>query len=215
MKVVSLMFAVLMVVMAVSPAVFAGSGHVDIDISSITTPFEMEVQLYSMSEPYDDSWAWLDNVVSGAEILDFEDGTLQGFDDSWNPGSVVVAPGTINGSGAQVLEIGEDPLYLSTITFRGFMTPTTSTLSFDFSTDLHGSDSLVVSILDSSTGSPLLGGLSDGYGDVLAISAEGAQFTGNVSVTTSVIPVPGALGLGLVGVGILRMFRDRRGSRSN
>lgn len=213
MKIVRFLLGAVMVVVAGSSAASAGSaGHVDVDISSIVTPFQMEVQLYSTSEPYDDSWAWFDNVISGAEVVDFEDGTRQGFDDSWNPGSVVVVPGTING-GTQVLRVMEDSLYMSTITFRDFAVPTTSTLSFDFSVNLNGSDSVVISILHPDTGAPLMAGLTGGYGDVLEISSGGILSTGAVSVTTNAVPVPGALGLGLLGVGLARMYSARRSRR--
>ncbi len=210
MKMISHVLAAVMVVVVGSSAASAGfSGSVDVDISGIATPFQMEVQLYSMSEPYGDSWVWLDNVVSGAEVFDFEDGTLQGFDDSLNPGSVMVVPGTIDG-GTQVLMVAEDPLYLSTITFRDFSLPTTSVLSFDFSVNLNGMDSVVISLLDPENGEPLMAGLNEGYGDLIEISLRGILVVDAVSVTTNVIPVPGALGLGLFGVGLVRMYSARR-----
>jgi hypothetical protein len=176
---------------------------VDIDISSITGPFEMEVQLWSSSG----SWAWMDNIVSGTEGVDFETGTLEGFDTSLNPVSVNVVGGNVNGSGAYVLEIAEDAAW-NTITFRSFLAPTSLTLSFDMLTDLRDSDELLVSILDPDTGDGLLEGL-EGYGDVLRIYAD--DIDSSDDVTAMVVPVPGAMVLGLIGVGLVRA-RVRRSS---
>ena len=190
---------------AASQVLTAAPTHVDIDLSGIGSPFELEIQLYSNSAPYDDCWARIDNVVAGTEAVDFEDGTLQGFDNIWNPGSVHTVAGSITGSSSYVMEILEDPAYPSTITFRQFSDPSAMVLSLDMLAGIYGNDELVLSLLDPDTGAPMLDGLN-GNGDVLRMTALGMQYSDEV---TTVVPVPGASALGLLGLGVAGALRRR------
>ena len=190
-----------------SQVLMAAPTHLDIDLSGIGSPFELEIQLYSNSAPYNNSWARIDNVIAGTEAFDFEDGTLQGFDNSLNSSSVNAIAGTITGVSAYVLEILEDPAYPSTITFRQFSDPSAMVLSLDLLTEIYGDDELVLKLLDpdSDTGAPMLEGLN-GLGDVLRVTALGIQCSNEVS---TVVPVPGALALGLLGLGGAGALRRR------
>ena len=53
--------------------------HVSIDVTGLTN-LEMEFALYDNSGVIGDSWALLDNVTLGGLSVDFEGGTLGGFD---------------------------------------------------------------------------------------------------------------------------------------
>ncbi len=74
-----------------------------------------------------------------------------------------------------------------------------------------GQDALVISILDPVTLYPFssLPGLY-GFGDVLEVTASGVIYSPGVTVT--VIPVPGALLLGMIGIGTMNIFRRFRKS---
>ena len=178
---------------AASQVLIADPTHFDIDLSGIGSPFELEIQLYSNSAPDNDSWARIDNVVAEIESVNFEDGSLGGFNDYLNPGSVHTVAGSITGSSLYVMEILEDPAYPSTITFRQFSDPSAMVLSLDLLTGIYGNDELVLSLLDPDTGAPMLDGLN-GNGDVLRMTALGMQYSNEV--TTTVVPVPPASFLG-------------------
>lgn len=193
----------------IAPVGRAAPTHVAVDLSGIGSPFELEIQLYSLSAPYGNSWARIDNLVAGSEAVDFEDGSLGGFDDSWNPGRIVTVAGTITGAGTHVLEIREDPAYLSTITYRSFTDPSALVLSFDLRAVLYGRDELVLRLLDPDTGAPMLEGLHD-FGDILRLTAAGIQASEEVTLSI-IVPVPGALGLVLLG--LVGLSCGRRGHR--
>ena len=180
--------------------------HVSIDVSSIGgSDFELEIDLFDNAGVIGDSWAQIDNVAYGTTFVDFETGTLEGFDNSLNPSSVGVALGNLAG-GSYVLQIDEDPVFTPTITYRDFLPSTATILSFDFKMNSTGTvgpfgqDALVFSILDPVTLSPFssLQGLN-GFGDILEVTDSGALYS--PGVTVELVPVPPALLLGMLGIG--------------
>ncbi len=185
-----------------------------IDLSGIVgSDFELEVAVYDNSGVIGDSYALIDNVVFGAVSDDFESGIGGFIVDSFNPGSVNVVGGSLNGSGASVLRIDEDPFVTPTLTYRDYTGSSATSLSFDFqmfasdTVGLFGRDELVFSILDPVTFDPMLPDLT-GFGDVLAINSDGMIYTNDVAV--SIVPVPGALLLGMVGFGTVGLWRRLR-----
>ena len=117
--------------------------HVDLDLPGLgidlssVTDLELEIQLYDNNGNLGDSWARLDNVVLGSETINFQDGSLGGFDDSFNtPGSVSVVESPL-GSGNLVMRMDEDPFSSSTLVFRDFFGFTGSVLSFDVEAELE------------------------------------------------------------------------------
>lgn len=190
--------------------------HVSIDVSSLSgSDIELEIDLFDNSGVIGDSWALIDNVIFGVEVADFEDATLQGFDDSLNPLSVGVVPGSLSG-GNWLLRIDEDPVFTPTITYRDFLPSTATTLSFDFQMTSTGTvgpwgqDALIVSILDPVTLDPLLPSLTPGFGDVLEVTASGAVYSPAVEV--ELVPVPPALLLGMIGIGTVGILQRLRKS---
>lgn len=194
--------------------------HVSIDVYSLSgSDFELEIDLFDNSGIKNDSWALIDNVhIKDAssnilEMIDFEDSTLQGFEDWLNPDSVDVVPGTW-WSGNYMMRIDEDPVFSYTIAYRDFLSSPATTLSFDFqlisdgTEGLWGQDTLVFSILDPLTPDldpfPSLPGLY-GVGDVLEATASGAVYSPGVEV--ELVPVPPALLLGIIGIGSVGIFR--------
>jgi hypothetical protein len=190
--------------------------HASIDLSGIAgSDFELEVALYDNSGVIGDSHALIDNVVFGAESDDFESGIGGFVVDPFNPGSVNVVGGSLNGSGASVLRIDEDPFVTPTLAYRDYTGSAATSLSFDFqmfasdTVGLFGQDELVFSILDPVTFDPLLPDLT-GFGDVLAVNYDGMIYTDDVAV--SVVPVPGALLLGMLGFGTFGALRKLKES---
>ena len=187
--------------------------HVSIDTSGLVgTDLELEFALYDNSEVLGDSWALIDNVTFGGVLENFEAGTIGGFDDSLNtPGTVSAVSGSLVGPGSFVMRMDEDPVFSSTIAFRDFAGSSATTLEFDLlfsgsdTVGFFGLDEFVVSLLDPFTLDPLLGGLTPDLGDVFAINADGAVFTD--TVTAAVVPVPGAVLLGVVGLGCVGLLR--------
>jgi hypothetical protein len=218
-SIVSNLFVALLALIASSGTTWALPSRVSIDISSLAgSAIELEIDLYDNSGFIGDSWALIDNVTlePAIEIIDFETGTLEGFADWLNPVSVGVVSGDLIG-GSYVLQIDEDPGVTPTITYRDFLPSTATTLSFYFEMTASntsgpwGLDALVFSILDPVTLSPFpsLPGLY-GFGDVLEVTASGVKYSPGVTVT--VIPVPGALLLGMIGIGTMDIFRRFRKS---
>ena len=220
-SIVSNLFVALLALIAFSGTTWALPSRVSIDVSSLAgSGIELEIDLYDNSGVIGDSWALIDNVSlePAIEIIDFETGTLEGFEDWLNPVSVGVVAGSLIG-GSYVLRIDEDPGVTPTITYtyRDFLPSAATTLSFYFEMTASntpgpwGLDALVFSILDPVTLSPFpsLPGLY-GFGDVLEVTASGVMYSPGVTVT--VIPVPGALLLGMIGIGTMDIFRRFRKS---
>lgn len=217
-SIVSNLFVALLALIAFSGTTWALPSRVSIDVSSLAgSAIELEIDLYDNSGVIGDSWALIDNVTlePAIEIIDFETGTLEGFEDWLNPVSVGVVSGNLIG-GSYVLQIDEDPGVTPTITYRDFLPSAATTLSFYFEMTASntqgpwGLDALVFSILDPVTLDPLLPSLTPGFGDVLEVTASGVMYSPGVTVT--VIPVPGALLLGMIGIGTMDIFRRFRKS---
>jgi len=217
-SIVSNLFVALLALIAFSGTTWALPSRVSIDVSSLAgSAIELEIDLYDNSGVIGDSWAVIDNVTlePAIEIIDFETGTLEGFEDWLNPVSVGVVSGNLIG-GSYVLQIDEDPGVTPTITYRDFLPSAATTLSFYFEMTASntpgpwGLDALVFSILDPVTLDPLLPSLTPGFGDVLEVTASGVMYSPGVTVT--VIPVPGALLLGMIGIGTMDIFRRFRKS---
>ncbi len=218
-SILSNLYVALLALIAFSGTTWALPSRVSIDVSSLAgSAIELEIDLYDNSGVIGDSWALIDNVAlePAIEIIDFETGTLEGFEDWLNPLSVGVVSGDLIG-GSYVLQIDEDPGVTPTITYRDFLPSAATTLSFYFEMTASstpgpwGLDALVFSILDPVTLSPFpsLPGLY-GFGDVLEVTASGVMYSSGVTVT--VIPVPGALLLGMIGIGTMGIFRRFRKS---
>ena len=162
--------------------------HVTIDVSALTSQeIELELALYDNSEVIGDSWVLIDNVVlGGVTQADFESGTLEGFDDSLNPGSVSAVPGSLDGTGSYVMRIDEDPVTFVTFTWQDYPGSDAQTLEFDLQMQasevdgFFGLDEFVVNILDPDTLTPLLPQL--GIGGILSLTAEELQTTAEVLV---------------------------------
>ena len=217
-SIVSNLFVALLALIAFSGTTWALPSRVSIDVSSLAgSAIELEIDLYDNSGVIGDSWALIDNVTlePAIETIDFETGTLEGFEDWLNPVSVGVVSGNLIG-GSYVLRIDEDLGVTPTITYRDFLPSAATTLSFYFEMTASntpgpwGLDALVFSILDPVTLDPLLPSLTPGFGDVLEVTASGVMYSPGVTVT--VIPVPGALLLGMIGIGTMDIFRRFRKS---
>jgi hypothetical protein len=179
--------------------------HVSLDLPSLgvdpsVTDLELEIQLYDNNWSLGDSWANIDNVVLSPETIDFEGlplGDLGGFDDSLSTSGSVSVLESPSGSGNHVMQILEDPWFLSTLVYRDFYGFTGSVLSFDVEAELAPSDGfwpgdeLVFSLLDPSTLDPLVAGFTPGFADVAVVTADGL----------SVVPAPGACLLAILGFG--------------
>jgi hypothetical protein len=188
-----------------SNAAFADLYQVSIDLAGLdVSQLRLRVDLYDNSGIIGDSSTRLDNVVLGSAADDFESGTLGGFvADPLNATSVDVVAGSLNGTGSYVMQILEDPAVTPTLVYRDYSGPNGSVLTFDvemMASDTVGSwglDQLVFSLVDSEW-APLVEGLT-GFGDVLAIDAQGIQHTREASAV--LVPVPAAVLLGLLGFG--------------
>ncbi|MBI1925101.1 hypothetical protein HYR99_12740, partial [Candidatus Poribacteria bacterium] len=151
------------------PTTWATPFPVTLDISSLTgLNIELELDLFDTDGILGNSYVLIDNVwvqdslgtILGPGRLDFEDGTLQGFDDSLNtPGSVLNVAGAFPGDpGTRQLRIDEDVAFFPTIAFRDFPGSSATQLRFDFEffTSTGSPDSFVASLLDPITLNPLL-----------------------------------------------------------
>ncbi len=185
------------------------------DVSSLVgKPIELEVQLNDNNGTIGDSWARIDNVVLGATREDFEAGTVGGFNVSLNPTAVSVIPGALNGTGDYVLQMNEDPAVTPTILFRDFSGSSATILTFDMSftgsstSGFLGLDNVIVRLLDPLSLSPLLSGVTPGFGDLLAVDSSGVRSAGGVSIgPVQPVPAPGAVILGIIGSGSIGLIR--------
>jgi hypothetical protein len=204
----------------VSVSVFAASAqadltywHVTIDVSSVGSDLELEFQLWDIDWVLHNTYVLVDNVklANGGVIksINFEDGTLDDFVvDPWNPDSVNVVPGSVDGTGNYMLQIDEDPVAWPTITWCDFSNPGATSLSFDFFFNSTGDpalgpDELVVRLLDTGA-NPVVAGLT-GLGDVLRYNAF-SEIDVSDEVAAVLIPAPGALLLGLIGTVVVGLW---------
>jgi hypothetical protein len=214
MKKVSAAFLVVLLVMCSSSA-FADLYHVSIDLSGLGgSDVELLAALYDNSGTAGDSWALMDNVVLGSASDDFESG-LGGFNAGYNPGSVNTVGGNLNGDGNYVMRIDEASDLIGTFVYQDYFSPSGSTLVFDLGvapSDTAGfryKDEFVISILNPETGYGLFEGVTGhGWGDILVINADGAQYTD--VVTLSPVPLPAAVLLGLLGFGTAALGLKRQ-----
>lgn len=209
--------------------------HVLTDISWLMgSPFELEFDLYNnnyyiggVSDPsrLGDSYVRIDNVfikdaygiITPPGLLDYDDGSLEGFVDLNSPGTVNIVPGASPyDPGNLQLEMGEDPVYYPSIIYRDFSASSATFLGFDFElcgSDIpgdYGLDNFVCSLLDPYTLDPLMGGITGG-GDFLDVSSGG--ITAAVGAVVTPIPEPSTfllLGSGLLGLAAYNRVRRRR-----
>jgi len=189
---------------------FAIPYWIEVDISSIAgSDFQLELDLFDNSEVVGDTWAFIDNVfIKGSsgvtKLIDFETGTLEGFEASLNPDSVDVVLGTW-GSGSHIMRIDEDPSVTPTITWRDFLPSDATILHMEFelisdgTSGSFGQDALVASLLDPSM---LIIGLT-GSGDFLEATASGNSVSAEV---TGINPVPEPSTFLLMGCGLLSLL---------
>jgi len=194
------------------PQVFASPtlppSYVTIDVSGLVgKDISLDFSLYDNSGVVGDSWAVIDNVAINGMVVDFEDGTLRGFDDSLNPDSVEVVPGTIWGAGSKVMRIDEDLLVTPTVTYRDYLSSGATSLSFELEMTTSetvgpwGLDELVVSIYNYTDAIWAIP-------DALVVNADGAFTSAETSIT--IIPAPGAAVLAMIGIGCVGLVRRWR-----
>ncbi len=195
------------------PSAATAAYHVSLDLSDLGgSSFQLQVALYDNSGVIGDSLVRIDNVANGATRDDFEAGILGGFNSSLNPAGVSLTAGTLDGTGNYIMRIDEDPAVNPTIVYRDYLTPDGPALSFDFemvasgTAGFWGEDELVFSLLDPATQDPLVSSLT-GLGDVLAVRASGMEYVPAITVTTTLIPAPTALLLGLIGAAGVAVWR--------
>lgn len=198
---------------------------IEVDVSSLAGPdIELEIDLFDNSGVIGDSWAFIDNVsiqdASSAiiEEVDFETGTLEGFDDSMNPDSVNIVPGA-SWSGNYMMRIDEDPMWTPTITWRDFPVSDAATLHMEFqfissgASGEHGrQDALVAWLLDPIMPDPPILGLT-GCGDFLEATESGNLVSDEVTGIEPIpepIPEPSTILLMLSGLGGIAAFGKLR-----
>ncbi|MBI1924865.1 PEP-CTERM sorting domain-containing protein, partial [Candidatus Poribacteria bacterium] len=173
---------------------------------------ELELDLFATDGILGNSYVLIDNVwvqdssgtLLGPGRLDFEDGTLQGFDDSLNtPGSVLNVAGAFPGDpGTRQLRLDEDVAFFPTLVFRDFLGSSATQLRFDFEffTSTGSPDSFVASLLDPITLNPLLPVGARGPGDAAFLEATRSGNLLAPGVTATPIPEPSTLTLFIIGV---------------
>ncbi len=185
--------------------------HVTIDISSLVgKDISLDFALYDNSGVVGDSWTLVDNVAINGSLIDFEDGTLGGFDDSLNPDSVDVVAGNLFGAGTMLMRIDEDPGSTPTVAYRDYVGSGATTLTFDLgmttseTVGTWGLDELVVSVYNYTDSMWAIS-------DALAVNADGAVTSTETTVSgVTVIPAPGAGLLTMIGAGCVGLVRRWR-----
>ncbi len=173
--------------------------HVTIDLSGTSvTNGQLDFSLYDNSDAIGDSYVLIDNVVLGSDA-EYFDTDLGGFDDSWNPGAVVVEN--------LKMRMDENLSSFVTTTTKDYLGFTATSLTFDLELFLsqdegyYGFDEFVVTLYDLDNPN------DEGY-EVLWISADDSWHDDIVTLTNTVVPVPGAVGL--CGLGLALLQRRRR-----
>ena len=211
---------------------------VTVDISSIAgLDFELLFELFDNDGVIGNTSLLVDNVsirdsggvIIGPGLIDFEDPLDFGTDifdgfvpDPLDPGVTNVVPGgfTAGAGGSFLLELTESILVNPTLTFRDFLPSpaTATTLQFDFELVTSSAttpvfpffdDSMVVFIIDPFTFDPFpfIPGLF-GFGDVFERIGADNFAAGGVGV--QIVPVPGALLLGCIGLAFANWKLQRR-----
>ena len=205
---------------------------VTVDISSIAgLDFQLQFQLFDDDFVVGNTSLLVDNVSirdSGGVILppgliDFEDNTDFGSDifDGFVPDPLdslvtnVIPGGFAAGAGGSfLLELTESdfPLFIfPTLTFRDFPGSAATTLQFDFElVTSSATDSMVAYINEPGPffdPFPTIPGLF-GFGDFLESTSAGNSVAGGVGV--QIVPVPGALLLGCIGLAFANWKLQKR-----
>ena len=195
---------------------------VTVDISSITgLDFELEFLLFDIDGVIGNTSLLVDNVfirdlggvITPPGLIDFETGGFEGFvPDPLDPGNTNVIPGgfAAGAGGSFLLELAESTVVFPSLTFRDFLPSSATTLQFDFElVTLSATDFMVASILDPFTLLPFPT-IPDllGFGDFLESSSAGHLVAGGVGV--EIVPVPGALLLGCIGLAFANWKLQRR-----
>jgi len=173
-----------------------------IDVSDLgDREIELEVALYDNSGVVGDSWAFVDNIAVGPPRGDLPEGL--------DLSTAAAVAGSLEGVGSDATRVGEEENLTPTMLRWQRSVTNGNMLTFEFGMNASeeaghwGLDELVFSILDPATGTPLLMGLTDGMGDVLAVTASGVQHTDRVTI----VPEPATLLFGVFGIAFLRWRR--------
>ncbi len=141
-------------------------------------------------------------------FIDFEDGTLGGFDDSLNPGSVDVVSGNLFGAGSKLMRIDEDLGGTPTVTYKSYGSSIATTLTFELgmttseTVGTWGLDTLAVDVRNPNSGTYYIM-------DALVVNAAGAVTSPETTISgAAVIPAPGASLLAMIGVGFIGCTRQ-------
>ena len=195
---------------------------VTVDISSITgLDFELEFLLFDIDGVIGNTSLLVDNVfirdlggvITPPGLIDFETGGFEGFvPDPLDPGNTNVIPGgfAAGAGGSFLLELTESTLVNPTFTFRDFLPSLATTLQFDFElVTTSATDSMVAFIIDPFTFDPFPT-IPDlfGFGDVFERIGADNFAAGGVGV--QIVPVPGALLLGCIGLAFANWKLQRR-----
>ena len=201
---------VLLVLFTIAPcALHADPYIVTVDLSSFTsTPDDVQLvfDLWDNSGALGDSRVLIDNVVFSPATDDFSAG-LGGFVDIGGGGVSVVS---------QQMQLAEDFGAYPTSAAQKYIAAASKTLQFQFdwfstgASGAFGPDEFVVSLVDP-TFIPLTPGL-DGLGGILSVSGASGDLTIETMsyVDLTVVPVPGAMllgGLGMASVVLIRRIR--------